>query len=248
MGRHRHPGGRGGLGRNEVRKLVLLAILVLACGRGSPETLTVGSPVPTTSAAPATTSTSTTSPSTTTSMRPATTTLAPTTTLLPPPEAAFALTQVVFGEHGHVEISNYGGMPGDPGGHWLCKEPDQFLIPSVELEPGESLWVASGDGQAQQGSVGIDTEAVIPAEGELGTFDPGSGEFGLYRQPAFDDPAEAVSYVEWGESGHGCSPAALQAGIWVEAGFVAIGPDSFGIAATTTPPVRPDHWQRQVGG
>lgn len=227
-----------------MRKLVLLTILLLACSR---ETLTVGSPAPTLGTSPTTTSSSTTAPSGTTSTRP-TTTLAPTTTLLPPPEAAFALTQVVFGEHGYVEVANYGGMPGDPGGHWLCKEPDDFQIPSVELEPGEALWVAAGDGQAQQGSVGIDTEAVIPAEGELGTFDRESGEFGLYGEPTFDDPAEAVSYVEWGESSHGCSQAAIQAGVWVEGGFVAIGPDSFGIVATTTPPLMPDHWQRQVGG
>jgi hypothetical protein len=172
----------------------------------------------------------------------------PTTTVLPPPAAAFALTQVVFGEQGYVEVTNYGGMPGDPGGHWLCKDPHEFQIPSVDLEPGESLWVAAEEGQAQQGSVGIDTEAVIPAEGQLGAFDPESGEFGLYVEQGFDDPAEAASYVEWGESGHGCSPTAIQAGIWVEGGFVAIGPDSFGIVATTTPPVGPGHWQRQVGG
>lgn len=247
MGRHRHPGGRGGLGRNSVKKLVLLVILLLACGR---ETLTVGSPAPTLGSLPTTSSSSssTTAPSATTSTRPTTTTLAPTTTVLPPPAAAFALTQVVFGEQGYVEVTNYGGMPGDPGGHWLCKDPHEFQIPSVDLEPGESLWVAAEEGQAQQGSVGIDTEAVIPAEGQLGAFDPESGEFGLYGEQAFDDPAEAASYVEWGESGHGCSPAAIQAGIWVEGGFVAIGPDSFGIVATTTPPVGPGHWQRQVGG
>jgi len=109
---------------------------------------------------------------------------ASTTTTLGPGE--FAITEVVFGLEGHVTITNVGDAPADLGGYRLCQRPEYFGIPPVTLRPGESVWVASGDGSGLAPSDGV--VAVFSADGGLGSFTGEDGEMGLYATPAFSDP------------------------------------------------------------
>lgn len=222
---------------------LLVTLLVTACLSG--ETVTIGGDTTTTTiSAPTTTApgTSTTAPSLTTSL----TTAAATTTTTPrPPEAAFTITQVVFGEEGYVEVLNYGGTPGDPGGRWLVQASNQFRLPAVTLQPDDTVWVAVGEGEAQQGAVGIDTVAVVPAHGAIGELSRRGGEM---MMGAAEDPETPLAYVAWGEGPHDHLDQAAAAGVWEPGGTVDPPFDSFGLRAVIIPPLGPDDWIAQVGG
>lgn len=221
---------------------LLVTFLVTACLSG--ETVTVGGDTTTTTgSAPTTTQVTTTTsvPSTTTGPTTATTT----TTTPRPPEAAFTITQVVFGEEGYVEVLNYGGIPGDPGGRWLVQGPNRFELPPVTLQPDQTVWVAVGEGQAQQGAVGIDTVAVVPARGAIGELSRQGGEMMLGTAA---DPETPLAYVAWGEGPHDHLDQSAAAGLWVPGGTVDPPFDSFGLRAVIIPPLGPNDWIAQVGG
>ncbi len=201
---------------------------------------------PTTTTAPPVT-TSTPADSTTTAAAPTTTTtIAPTTTA---PSAAFTVTAVVFGENGFVEITNVGAAAGDIGGHWICQRPGYFEIPSQVLEPGESVWVATGTAASAASATAV---AVFGAEGRLGQFSPRTGEVALYEGSTFSSPDLIRSYVEWGPEGGlpraGRGSVAVEAGIWEEGAFVVIEEGAIGVTATTPPTDGPEDWIADVGG
>ena len=158
--------------------------------------------------------------------------------------ATFAITEAIFGDDGYVAVTNVGGATGNLRGYVIYQHPDRFVLPSIEVEPFETIWVAVFDG------AGLTNTAVrvVRANGSMGTFGVASGELALYRTANFLDPAEILSYVEWGESGHVSSPVAVQAGLWTEDAFVAIPSDSFGVQATTSEPSSPDEWVAWIGG
>ncbi len=204
-------------------------------------------PATTTSEAPVTTVTTTTAPTATTSSAPATaTTVAPTTTA---PTAAFTITAVVFGENGFVEITNVGAAAGDVGGHWLCQRPGYFEIPPQSLEPGESVWVATGEASSAASATAV---AVFGAEGRLGQFSPRTGEVALYAGSTFSNPDLIRSFVEWGPEGGlpraGRGGIAVEAGLWVEGELVVVTEGAIGVTATTPPTDGPDDWIADIGG
>ncbi len=222
-----------------------LVLLVAACGDGA-TTTTIAAAPPATAAPETTTPPSETAAATTTSTAPAQTT--PPTTVPPPAAApAFALTQVVFGDNGYVAVTNVGDGPGDPGGHWLCQRPLYFEIPSTPLEPGETVWVAAGDGADLEGSVGPSVTAVVSASGTLGTFRQDTGEIGLYRTGDFGNSDAIVHYVEWGEPGHGRAGVAVAAGTWPDGGFVEVPEGAVAISAAVPRAAGPEDWSPDIG-
>ncbi len=209
-------------------------------------TTTVTEPPATTTNAPAATTTEPGEIPTTTALPATTTTVAPTTTA---PTAAFTITAVVFGENGFVEITNVGAAAGDVGGHWLCQRPAYFEIPEQMLEPGESVWVATGEPESAGSATAV---AVFGAEGRLGQFSPRTGEVALYEGSTFGNPDLIRGFVEWGPEGGlpraGRSGVAVEAGIWEEGTFVVVPEGAIGVTATTPPTDGPDDWIGDIGG
>ncbi len=237
--------------------LAALVLVMAACG-DSGTTTTEAAP-PTTSGFIATTTTgpppTTTQPAVTSTTAGATTTTAApttTTTTTASGEAArFAISQVVFGENGYVAIANVGGEAGDVGGHWLCQRPNYFEVPPVTLEPGQVVWVATGDG-ATLDAAAAGAAAVAAADGRLGRFTAAGGEIALYASNTFSSAEDIRSYVEWGAAGGlpraGRGPVAVEAGIWQAGMFVVVPPDAIGVTATAVPASGPQDWIGDFGG
>lgn len=203
--------------------LTIALALTAACGDGADST-TSAVPTTATTATSSTTTLAAGTSTTSTTEAPESTTTSTTTTLATSGDAVMALTQVVFGDAGFVEITNVGTAPGDIGGHWLCQRPLYFEIPPAELAPGESIWLVAGDaGSVDTGDPRI--VAVIDAARAFGELSATTGEVALYRSNTFSSAEEIVDYVEWGTSGHGRSSVAVEAGLWTAGETVAI-PDN----------------------
>jgi len=152
--------------------------------------------------------------------------------------ARFAVTAVHFGDAPMVIIENVGDETGSLAGHWLCQRPTYGELAAVEVAPGASVAVPVGGG-AITPPPGVE---VIEISSKIGSFDPTSGEVGLYSSSSFGSADAIVAYVEWGHSGHGRSGTAVAAGIWPEGGFVPTDAATTGIVAGGAP-AGPDGWQ-----
>ena len=208
-----------------------LVVVVAACGDDDSGGTTATTATPTsgvtTTAPPATDPPSTTAAPTTTP---------PTTDASSP--AALEITSVSFGDGSMVVITNVGDAAVNLGGHWLCQRPAYFELPEVEVGPGQSFAMSLG------GSVFVPPPGAITVEetASLGAFTPGSGELGLYSSSSFGSADAIVSYVEWGTPGHGRSGTAVEAGIWVNGGFVETTDDTVSIDRTNLDATGPDAW------
>lgn len=160
-------------------------------------------------------------------------------------QARFVLSEVVFGDNGYIAVRNVGGASGNLEGYAISQEARSFLFPSVEVGLFEVVWVAVEDGT---GLTRTDVAALIPAEGAIGRLDRAGGEMTLYRSAQFSQPEEFLSYVEWGETDHGRSGLAIEAGLWEEGAFIEIPPDAFGVVSTTAQPDSSSDWVAGVGG
>ena len=221
-----------------MRKLarsVVLILVISACGGSTTESTTSEAPSVTTPPAASATTTSTQVVGTTSTLP------EPSTTAPGSSGAKFSLTMVSLGVLGQVVIQNVGSEAGTLAGHWLCQRPSYYEFPDIVLQPGEFAAVSVG------GDVFEPPEGAIVIEGiaAIGPFNPESGEVGLYSGGDFSNSSAILSYVEWGDSGHGRSGTAVAAQIWPEGGFVPTTVDSEAILATTIPPTDPAHW---VGG
>ena len=218
-----------------MKKLVLfaaVALLAAACGSSEDTTTTTAAAATTTTAAPETTTTTAAPETTTTSAAPETT-----TTEASADGAVFALGEVVFGPEGYVAITNLGTEAGDIGGFQICQFPTYFGIPSHELAPGDTLYVAVGSAA----DLDVDGE-VIEAGAAFGGLSAVSGEIGLYRSSSFGSTSAIVSYVEWGSSGHERSGVAVGAGIWGEGDRVDVDGAAL-IRAVEAPPLGAADWE-----
>lgn len=137
-------------------------------------------------------------------------------------DGVFVLTALTFGEAGTVTITNIGSGPGSLGGHFLCQRPSYAPVPDTVLGPGESITLTLGE------------------DIDLGTLRPADGEVGLYSSSNFASADHILSYVEWGNAGHGRSSVAGEAAIWE--GFVETGEETTSITATSTPATSPADW------
>lgn len=224
---------------------LLPALLLVAAACGDTGTTTTSSP-PATDPEPTTTVT-TAAPTTTAPPSSTTTSTVPPTAEGEPPAGAapdFKITQVVFGEAGFIQITNIGNGVGDPGGHWLCQRPVYFELPSIELAPGQSVWVAADRNDLQ--FVG-NVAGVVNAGGRMGSLAVASGEIALYRSNDFGSPDAIVDYVEWGTAGHGRSSVAVAAGMWPSGGFVETPEGTIAIAAAVPNANDPAEWAPDIG-
>lgn len=137
-------------------------------------------------------------------------TTAPTTTSTLPAggEAAtgVAITEVVFGDGGHVTLTNDGATDATLDGLWVCNRPAYTEL-SGTLASGATL--------------------EVPAA-ELGGLVADGGEAALYTSNSFDSSDAIIDYVQWGGGG-GRESVAVAAGLWPEGGSVTPDPDFGGI-------------------
>ena len=220
--------------------LFAFVLVVAACGDDDADT------TPTTQASTATTSAPATTASTATTSAPATTTAAADTTVttesmtdedmsdddtsdnMTAAGAIFEITTVSFGAP-MVVITNVGEEAGNLGGHWICQRPSYQELSAIDVGPGESVAISLG------GDVFLPPPGALIIDGQLnlGGLSSSGGEIGLYSSDAFGSVDAIVSYVEWGNTGHGRSGTAVEAGVWDDGGFVATTDDTSGIQQDT---------------
>jgi len=142
--------------------------------------------------------------------------------------AIFEITSVTFGAP-MVVITNVGTETGNLGGHWICQRPGYQEVPAIDVGPGESVAISLG------GNVFLPPPGTLTIEGQLniGGINASSGEIGLYSSNSFGSADAIVSYVEWGDTGHGRSGTAVEAGLWDDGGFVATTDATAGIQQDT---------------
>jgi len=200
--------------------LVALVLVIAACGDDDATDTT------TTQAATATTAAEVTD--TTESMTEEDMTEEELTESMSPEGTIFEITSVTFGAP-MVIITNVGTETGSLGGHWICQRPSYQELPAIDIGPGESVAISLG------GNVFLPPPGTLTIEAQLniGSITPSSGEIGLYSRNSFGSADAIVSYVEWGNSGHGRSSTAVEAGAWDEGGFVATTNESAGIQQDT---------------
>ena len=126
-------------------------------------------------------------------------------------DATFAISRLVFGEEGRIELINTGPQTGNISGHWVAIHPFYLELPSLIVEVGHAVVIGLDADTLQDGWV--DGVGFLPALAAVG------GEVALYTTGTFGDPDAIVDYVEWGSSGHRRSAIAIAAGIW-DATFV----------------------------
>jgi hypothetical protein len=183
-------------------KPTLIAAILLAGACSSPAQVT-------TTAAPGTAGATTPTPATTSTL--------PIVTV----DATFAISKVVFGDAGRIEVVNTGPQAGNIHGHWIAVHPFYLEMPSMIVESGKTV-VISLD-QEQQRDDWVNAYGLLPILAALG------GEVGLYANGQFGDPTAIVDYVEWGSPGHFRSTVAMAAGIWDDSRIVPMAGNEAGL-------------------
>jgi hypothetical protein len=142
--------------------------------------------------------------------------------------AIFEITTVSF-EAPMVVITNVGTEAGSLEGHWLCQRPSYQALPALELGAGESVAISLGGDAFAPPAGALTVDGAL----DLGSIAASSGEIGLYSSNSFGSADAIVSYVEWGNSGHGRSATAVEAGVWDDGGFVPTTDTTAGIQQDT---------------
>ena len=215
-----------------IAMLLVLVLVVAACGDDDAGDTTTTQAATATTSAPATTEATTdetmtdetTADETTTSTATATTAADDMTM----EGAIFEITTVTFGAP-MVVITNVGTQAGNLGGHWICQRPGYQELPDIDVGPGESVAISLG------GDVFLPPPGTLTIEAQLniGGIGASGGEIGLYSSNTFGSADAIVSYVEWGNTGHGRSGTAVEAGLWDAGGFVATTDATAGIQQDT---------------
>ena len=141
-------------------------------------------------------------------------------------DAAFIVSEVVFGDDGYVAVTNVGDGTGSLSGFQLCQRPTYFGIGDVTVAAKETVYFTVG------ATAGLDGQ-IIEAGSRFGRLRASSGEIGLYSSGSFGSSDAIVSYVEWGQSGHERSAVAVGAGIWAEGNFVVTTDATLGVIMRT---------------
>jgi len=142
-------------------------------------------------------------------------------------DAVFVISEVVFGDDGHVAVTNIGTGPGSLDRYQICQRPAYFGIDDITVEAGETVYFTAGSG------AGLDGE-VFQAGAGFGRLRASSGEIALYSSGSFASSDAIVSYVEWGSGNHGRSSVAVGAGIWPDGDFVATDDATTSLTADTS--------------
>ena len=132
----------------------------------------------------------------------------PTTETIPPEATEIPDLQIIvveFGASGFVEIANTGDEAAAVDGIQLCQSSTCVDLGSVVSGP-----LAAG------------ASMQVPAVA-TGGLDEAGGEAALYAEPASDDPAAILGYVQWGTGGARVG-VAVEAGIWADGATVTPDP------------------------
>jgi hypothetical protein len=226
-----------------MRRVALIAVVILASCGGNGETTRSTQPPPTlTSLPPATASAS----ATTTTTNPATTTTTTTTTTTLPDDAAaeFAFSQVVFGDLAFVIIINWGNDAGRLTGLWLSQGTSVQALPDVEVGPGEQVLLGLASEQPPD-LTGM--AAVLHVGPSVGDIVKSGGELALHNSDDFDDPGSLIDYVAWGVGPQLRLEQAAEAGIW-DGSKVEVVDEAPSISTGIYPAVRAEDWATDLGG
>lgn len=215
--------------------LLALALVVAACGDDDSAGTTAATAAATTTAPVETT---TTAPATATTAAPEETT----TTAAAGGGAHFVVGTVSF-DTPMVIIYNIGDGTGSLAGHWLCQRPSYQELPDIELAPGDALAISLGGDQFVPPPGALAFESPL----NLGPISASGGEIGLYSSNSFGSADAILSYVEWGNSGHGRSATAVAGGVWEDGGFVATSDGTISISLEDFDDLTPAGWAEFSG-
>lgn len=226
-----------------MRRLTLVAILMIAGCGGNGDVATTAPPPPLTTLDDAAAE-PTPPPSTTTAAPSATTTTTTTTTVPANATARFGLTQVVFGDGAAVVITNWGNGEGDLAGRWLCQQTSCAVLPEIALNSGEQALIGLAETPPPE-LAGMAAEVFLgPAIGVLAAE---AGEVALFEDEAFDSPDSIEAYVRWGEPDQEGSVVAVEAGIW-DGDAVEVFDEAPSISCGVFPAISSVDWSADVGG
>ncbi len=116
------------------------------------------------------------------------------------------ISEVHAGE-GWVELVNAGTESIDTGAYFLCNFPSYVPVQGLSVVAGNRV-LAPGEYLA------VSFDALPPASGEVGLYEPGTFDFG--------NADDMLDYMEYGSGNHTREPLAVQNGFWESGAFVAV--------------------------
>jgi hypothetical protein len=130
----------------------------------------------------------------------------------------FSIAEVGVGEDGYVALTNFTGSPAGLKGLSLCQGAACFALPDMVVEPGKTVRIAAGDGAGP--------EAAAAAHAALGELRPADGEIALFASPEPGSAPVMLIYFQWGSTPHALTQQAIDAGLWLPAGYGPTSPDA----------------------
>lgn len=128
----------------------------------------------------------------------------------------FEINEVGLGSDGYVALTNFTGVEVTLEGLFLCREKECFALPAYVVKGGETVLVASGDGEG--------LENVIATQ--FGELRPADGELALFSSENIDDPDALLLYLQWGSTPHALTSLAIERGLWFETSYAPSGPNA----------------------
>ena len=129
-----------------------------------------------------------------------------------------AITRVIFGDEtgdgGLVELRNVGDSQANLRFFKLCQPPTCVPLEDT-LDPGQVAWLTSSDTLSLERDAGV-----LFVVGSDLTFKAESGEFAVFETDETYETTGIVSYVQWGDDGHGATSIAVEGGVWIEGSYL----------------------------
>jgi hypothetical protein len=135
--------------------------------------------------------------------------------------AFFEIVVINFEEEPYVELHNFTDSSSTVRGMVLTQPPSSFVLPDVEVAPGETVKVAVGSGSGLEG--------LVIQNAELGELRPEDGEIAVFSSDDLNDPEAMLIYLQWGKTPHDLTDMAIGAGRWVEHAWAPSGPSAIRI-------------------
>lgn len=127
----------------------------------------------------------------------------------------FAIEEIGLGPEGYVTLLNYTEATASLDTMFLCQADACVDLPDVVVGPGEVARIAVGDG------TGLENVAMTGADLDL---TPADGEVAVFHSKDVSDKAEVRAYLQWGSTPHELTKVAVEAGLWIEAGYAPSAP------------------------
>ncbi len=127
----------------------------------------------------------------------------------------FAINEIGLSPEGFIALTNFTDVPVSLKSLYLCQGSDCFALPDAVVAAGETVRVATGDGEGLENLVA--TGATI---GELHRPD---GEIAIFTSPDTTDPDALLVYLQWGSTPHELTEMAVEKGLWFETSYAPSG-------------------------